>query len=45
MLGIIGGRKLGSAKRVRLVDVRVMDESGRGRVDDILAGLDFVVGA
>lgn len=32
------------AKNVHLVDVRVMDEQGRGRVDDIIAGLNYVVG-
>jgi hypothetical protein len=42
--GIIGGSEQGVAKNVHLVDVRVMDNTGRGYVDDIMAGLNYVVG-
>ena len=34
----------GVSKNTRLVDVRVMGPDGRGRVDVILAGLDFALG-
>jgi serine protease AprX len=33
----------GIAPRARLVSVRVLDESGSGRVSDVLAGIDWVV--
>jgi hypothetical protein len=28
----------------RLIDVRVINEHGQGRTDDIIAGLDFALG-
>lgn len=44
MIGIIGSETYGVAPVARIVDVRVLDENGRGRTDEILAGLDFVMG-
>ena len=41
---LIGGRGFGVNPDVRLVDVRVLDERGVGRTDDVLAALDFVTG-
>jgi subtilisin family serine protease len=41
---LIAGRGVGINDRARLVDVRVLDERGEGRTDDILAALDYVAG-
>ena len=41
---LIGGRGFGVNPDVRLVDVRVLDDRGVGRTDDVLAALDFVTG-
>jgi subtilisin family serine protease len=41
---IIGGVGFGINSNVRIVDVRVLDKLGVGRVDDIIAALDYVVG-
>ncbi len=45
--GSDGGRQpdsTGIAPAARLVDVRVLDAAGRGRVSDVLAGIDWVIG-
>lgn len=43
-IGIIGSSIHGIAPNTRILDVRVLDENGRGRTDQILAGLDFALG-
>jgi hypothetical protein len=43
-VGIIGGRGVGLARNVTLVDVQVMDRSGVGRSDAILRGMDYIAG-
>jgi len=40
--GIVGGRRFGVAKNVRLVSVRVMDCFGRGDGADVLAGVNWI---
>ena len=40
--GTVGGRTYGVAKQVRLVAVRVLDCRGRGTVDQVIAGIDWV---
>lgn len=42
--GTIGGEARGVAPDVALVAVRVLDCTGSGYTDDVIAGLDFVVG-
>jgi subtilisin family serine protease len=40
--GILGGRRYGVAKKVRLVAVRVLDCRGEGYVSDVIAGVNWV---
>jgi subtilisin family serine protease len=40
--GTVGGTTYGVAKNARLVAVRVLDCSGRGRTSDVIAGVDWV---
>jgi subtilisin family serine protease len=40
--GILGGRRYGVAKKVRLVAVRVLDCQGEGYVSDVIAGVNWV---
>lgn len=40
--GTIGGAKYGLAKQVQIVAVRVLDCSGSGTLDGVLAGIDWV---
>lgn len=40
--GIIGGTKWGVAKRVRLVDVKVLAANGSGSNSDVIAGINWV---
>ena len=44
MAGIVGAEGFGVHRRTRLVDVRVVGADGQGRVDVILAGLDYALG-
>lgn len=41
---LIIGNKLGVVRNANVVDVRVMNDEGLGRVDEILLGLDYVAG-
>lgn len=43
--GTIGGQTYGVAKEVDLIAVKVMSDRGSGSSSDILAGIDWVVGA
>jgi subtilisin family serine protease len=40
--GIIGGARFGVAKEIRIVPVRVLDNSGAGSMADVIAGVDWV---
>jgi subtilisin family serine protease len=40
--GIIGGTRFGVAKEIRMVPVRVLDNSGAGSVADVIAGINWV---
>jgi subtilisin family serine protease len=42
LASIVGGKDYGVAKRVHIVPVRVLDNTGSGRLTNILAGLDWV---
>jgi len=42
LASILGGKDFGVAKKVRIVPVRVLDNTGNGRLTNILAGLDWV---
>lgn len=41
--GLIGSKTFGVAKKVNLVEVKVLDSHGKGNVSDIIQGLEFVV--
>lgn len=41
----IAGQRFGVAKSSRVVGVRVLDCEGQGRVSDVIAGLDWILGA
>jgi len=41
--GIIGGSMRGVNPNTRLINVRVLGPDGTGRVDDVIAGLDYVL--
>lgn len=41
--GLIGSKTYGVAKKVNLVEVKVLDSQGRGNVSDIIEGLEYVV--
>ncbi|KAM9939516.1 hypothetical protein OXX80_000998 [Metschnikowia pulcherrima] len=41
--GTIGGKTFGIAKNVDLVAVRVLDQSARGYISDIIKGIEFAV--
>jgi subtilisin family serine protease len=40
--GIIGGTRYGVAKKIRLVPVRVLNDSGSGTTADVIAGINWV---
>jgi subtilisin family serine protease len=40
--GIIGGTQFGVAKRIHLVPVRVLDNSGAGTIANVIAGVNWV---
>jgi subtilisin family serine protease len=40
--GIIGGAKYGVAKKIRIVPVKVLDDTGAGSMSDVIAGVDWV---
>ncbi|MFC4856472.1 S8 family peptidase [Actinophytocola glycyrrhizae] len=40
--GIIGGTKYGVAKKIRIVPVKVLNDSGAGSISDVIAGVDWV---
>jgi subtilisin family serine protease len=40
--GIIGGTQFGVAKRIHLVPVRVLNNSGAGTIANVIAGVDWV---
>ena len=42
LASILGGKDFGVAKKVHIVPVRVLDNTGSGRLTNILAGLDWV---
>ncbi|GAA1983785.1 S8 family peptidase [Amycolatopsis minnesotensis] len=42
LAGIIGGKDFGVAKKVKIVPVRVLDNSGSGATNNILAGIKWV---
>jgi subtilisin family serine protease len=42
--GTVGGAKYGVAKGVRLIAVRVLDNSGSGAISQVIAGIDWVTG-
>jgi subtilisin family serine protease len=41
--GTIGGKKYGVAKEVKLVSVKVLDDTGSGTWSGIIAGMDWVI--
>lgn len=41
--GIVGSKTYGVAKRTNLVDVKVINDSGKGKLSWVLAGLQFVL--
>ncbi|KAK0202296.1 serine protease [Desarmillaria ectypa] len=43
--GTVGGSQYGVAKAVRLIAVKVLDDSGSGYISDILSGFDWVIAA
>ena len=42
LASILGGKDFGVAKKVHIVPVRVLDDTGNGRLTNILAGIDWV---
>jgi len=40
--GIIGGKKYGVAKKIKIVPVKVLNDSGAGSMADVIAGIDWV---
>jgi len=42
LAGIVGGERFGVAKDVRIVPVRVLDDTGAGSVEGVIAGVDWV---
>lgn len=40
--GIIGGTKYGVAKKIKIVPVKVLDDTGAGSMADVIAGIDWV---
>jgi subtilisin family serine protease len=40
--GIIGGAKYGVAKQIKIVPVKVLDDTGAGSMADVIAGIDWV---
>lgn len=40
--GIIGGTRFGVAKRINIVPVRVLGNTGSGTIADVIAGIDWV---
>ncbi|WP_312871755.1 S8 family peptidase [Amycolatopsis acididurans] len=42
LASILGGKDFGVAKKVHIVPVRVLDNTGNGRLSNILAGIDWV---
>ncbi len=40
--GIIGGRKYGVAKKIKIVPVKVLGDNGSGSISDVIAGIDWV---
>jgi subtilisin family serine protease len=40
--GIIGGTKYGVAKQIKIVPVKVLDDTGAGSMADVIAGIDWV---
>ena len=44
MAGTVGGASYGIAKNVRLIAVRVLDNSGSGTYAQVIAGVDWVTG-
>ena len=40
--GIIGGAKYGVAKKIRIVPVKVLGDTGSGSMADVIAGIDWV---
>lgn len=41
--GIVGSKTYGVAKRTNLIDVKVINDSGKGKLSWVLAGLQFVL--
>lgn len=41
--GIIGGTNFGVAKRIHIVPVRVLDNSGAGSMSNVIAGINWVI--
>ncbi|OZM74207.1 serine protease [Amycolatopsis antarctica] len=42
LASIVGGERFGIAKDVRIVPVRVLDDTGAGSIDNVIAGVDWV---
>jgi subtilisin family serine protease len=44
LIGTVGGTTYGIAKNVNLIAVKVLDATGSGTLDGVIAGIDWVVG-
>ncbi|MFD4198744.1 S8 family peptidase [Amycolatopsis thermoflava] len=42
MAGIVAGKEFGVAKAARIVPVKVLDDKGNGRLNNIISGIDWV---
>jgi subtilisin family serine protease len=42
MAGLVAGKEFGVAKTARIVPVKVLDDAGNGRLNNIISGIDWV---